>query len=203
MKNISLFLVIFLITNGCVSKPRISTEDKKLISSDTDEVLYIYKDGTGNTLNQIGITRNGFYPRFIVGYLNNGRLDVKRLIKNIHKFDLIEIKKKVLLVKNEYPSFNTIMLHSEDMDTLISSSYSTFDKNKLLLKRNPCYISHFKNKAPNLISIARKECNHRRDLEWNDSKNSCSSAYKTMDNNPNTDWDYLRKYRLRKSLRGD
>ena len=149
IKTIELFLGILLI-GGCAGKTDftqgVSGENKKLLSSYTDKILYIKGD--------IRITKNGFYPNCninspklkrsvqnknkymskVASYLMTRKFNLKLFLEDVNKKHLKEFRFKLLKVALKYPqdSFDTSFIENEEeLDSLLLNN-PLKDRKKIL-----------------------------------------------------------------------
>jgi hypothetical protein len=167
---------------GSNIKREVSKEDRKLISSIYDKVLFYYRG--------IRITQNGFYPNCIIphasiskysrdndpsyrGFCFNNKymsitytstfesmtrkkFNVKKFIATI-KGDTIKIfRRKLLFFQKEYPSFESKKFKKIEIDKLVSKNSSLYEKQKILIQYEPNYLERISNPSKKLLQELKK-----------------------------------------------
>ena len=180
-----LLITSILIMGGCAGKKDftqgVSEEDKKLLSSYDDKVLYTHPT------NGIRVTQNGFYPdcniksegivkppgieivldesqcyytnRYmseVASFSPIKKFNFKKFMDVIYKDKLKNIKVKIFAFKKKYPSVNVSLFTPKEIDTLLSKSVSLYEKQKILLAKEPRYIAKITNPSESLKIIAIK-----------------------------------------------
>ena len=172
--KIIVLLSTILFVGGCAGKrdlaKGVSSEDKKLISSYHDEVLY--------TSYGIRITKNGFYPDCninlsktlspkdndkcykniymtkVAEFSRVKKFNLKKFMETINEKNLKKERINRIIVQKEYPSFPITKFNSKDIDILSLKSSSLYEKQKAFVRNKPSYISKIINPSEELQKIA-------------------------------------------------
>ncbi|MCK4442301.1 MAG: hypothetical protein KAU90_09865, partial [Sulfurovaceae bacterium] len=152
--KIVVLLLIMLLIGGCAGKrdftKGVSEEDKKLLSSKDDKVLFIYDD--------IRITNNGFYPnnltkdnrtykyskyhKRVASYSKLRKINLKRFMDDVNKYKLKNIRTKLLPIFKRFP--NLKLKDKEELNIILSKEDSE-KKYAIILKSHPEYIQNISN----------------------------------------------------------
>ena len=139
---------------GCAGKKDftkgVSEEDKKLLSSPNDEILYIYKD-------RLRVTKNGFYPNynfkipvkpsrkkeFVANYYSSKistysglrQFNLKKFIDDINNNNLRGIQEKVIMVKKKKDKYFKEINFLMPKDIIALASNNISEKTKRSMKK--------------------------------------------------------------------